>query len=46
MAEHSEIEDAEIKALKEKIGDGKFHNVTQQTTFINNQFKKRRKKAE
>ena len=46
MAQNSEIEDAGIKALKDKIGEEKFNHVSQQTSFINNQFKKRRKKAE
>ena len=41
----TEIEDKDMQMLMQKIGEEKFQQISQQSTFISSQFKKRRKKV-
>ena len=40
----SEIQDPDLKGLQVKLGEKKFQQIREQTSFINNKFKNRRKK--
>ena len=40
----TEIQDPDLKGLQVKLGEQKFQQIRDQTSFINNKFKNRRKK--
>ena len=45
MESESPANDPDIKTLQSKLGEEKFKQLTEQTSFINSQFKNRRKKV-
>ena len=40
----TQTQDPDLKGLQAKLGEQKFQKITEQTSFINNQFKNRRKR--
>ena len=45
MSEDTRVDDPDLKILNSKLGDEKFRQITEQTLFLNSQFRARRKRV-
>ena len=45
MSADTRVDDPDLKILNSKLGDEKFRQITEQTLFLNSQFRARRKRV-